>query len=639
MVKSYRQRGYVFYTVFKTAGATLRQIFNCFVGLCIASTVITCLNFAHPGGVKSDADPAAWAALAVGVVYMIIVPFLNFPLVTVIFACSRFSIMWMQFTRPNVPFHKNLAMELGGLLFGGGAAMLCNLVPSPRLARNKSVTICQKLSGTIQVCWRDFNEYYLGTEKMTLEISRLQANLSAIYGQLQALETQLQDSYWETVFSAQHRKARVMMNRQHELIFRAYGRLLDLLHLCQNEDFGDSHDFIVNRIREPVNSVVGLACSLLAKCAEFSCDGDINSDEAAELEQLIDALKREEMRFTQVYHEAKLQAINRFDPELRSRGLALADSQISANLMDEDAYCFEVCGFVRLVYTDAQDLLDERQGLMKLAEPKAPPSVLNAFDRKALQDVEQQEFAFKTSMAIILGFLVGYCSAGILLTQYDFRPAYLVGLLIAKGGGSAIYRSLARMQGMIIGFVTASIARVLLFHELDHYVIAIGGEAVIDLTMLLLLFGLVFGAQFLRFHGDGNTSFVGQLIAVVGAPQLAVRYSPEATYNYRASQTLTNAIIVTLIIMALVNQSFGVRVSTQAPKKLQAVWKKLGEMLQEITDPSKPNTADATGGIRAMMASARSLNADADLEPRYWRGAWRKALFAKVMDSCETIDL
>merc|ERR1719502_1077600 len=99
-------------------------------------------------------------------------------------------------------------------------------------------------------------------------------------------------------------------------------------------------------------------------------------------------------------------------------------------------------------------------------------------------------------MAIILGFLVGYCSSGILLTQYDFRPAYLVGLLIAKGGGSAIYRSLARMQGMIIGFVSASIARVLPFHELDQYI----GETFIQGCMLVLLFVLVFGAQFLRFH-------------------------------------------------------------------------------------------------------------------------------------------
>jgi len=210
----------------------------------------------------------------------------------------------------------------------------------------------------------------------------------------------------------------------------------------------------------------------------------------------------------------------------------------------------------------------------------------------------------------------------------------LVGLLTKKGGGSAILRSLARMQGMIIGFVSASILRVLFFNELD-----IGSETMIQGSMLALLFGLVFGAMFLHFNGAGNTAFVGQLIAVVGAPQLAVRYSPDSTYNYRASQTLTNAIIVTLMIMALVSNSFGVRVSTQAPKKIKAVWMKLGETLQELTDPSKPTTTAATGGIRAMMGSARALNAEADEEPRYARMPWRTTLFAKVCESCETIRL
>jgi hypothetical protein len=306
--------------------------------------------------------------------------------------------------------------------------------------------------------------------------------------------------------------------------------------------------------------------------------------------------------------------------------------------MDEDAYCFEVCGFCRLVFIDAQDLLDERQGLINLTVPKAPAaSLLNAFDPKALQDPDQQEFALKTSMAIILGFLVGYCSSGVLLTQYDFRVPYLVGLLTKKGGGSAIYRSLARMQGMIIGFVTASIARVLLFHELDHL---IGSPTMIQGSMLVLLFGLVTGAMFLYFHGAaGNVAFVGQLIAVVGAPQLAIRYSPESTYNYRASQTLTNAIIVVLIIMGLVNNSFGIRVSTQAPKKLKALWMKLGDILVEITDANRLNTGDATGGIRTMIAGARGLNDEAEQEPRYWRQPWPTALFARVCDSVERIRL
>ena len=59
----------------------------------------------------------------------------------------------------------------------------------------------QQLASTIELSWKDFNCYYMGTEKFPLEMSRLKSNLGSVYKQIKQLESHLQDSWWELGFS------------------------------------------------------------------------------------------------------------------------------------------------------------------------------------------------------------------------------------------------------------------------------------------------------------------------------------------------------------------------------------------------------------------------------------------------------
>jgi len=267
-----------------------------------------------------------------------------------------------------------------------------------------------------------------------------------------------------------------------------------------------------------------------------------------------------------------------------------------------------------------------------LPQPKGAlnDSILAVWNSKSTP--EQEDFALKTGMAIILAFFVGYLSSGVVLRHYDFSVAYLVGLLTKKGSGSALNRTLARLQGMIIGFVSASIGRVIIYNEFELQ--GLHGE-VMMMTMVTVL---VFGAMFLYFHGTGNNAFVGQLIAVVGTPQLVMRYET-GPYNYRASQIATNSIVCVLFIMGAVNLSFGARVSDRAPQKLQDLWATLGGMLAESTNPASTSAKIGHGHVHTAIEECRYLGGEASEEPRYWRTPWRKELFDRACSTAERLRL
>merc|ERR1740138_1390411 len=51
-------------------------------------------------------------------------------------------------------------------------------------------------------------------------------------------------------------------------------------------------------------------------------------------------------------------------------------------------------------------------------------------------------------------------------------------------------------------------------------------------------------------------------------------------------------------------------------------------MSDELLDPTKDKLAPRKGAIRGLVASANSLNNEASLEPRYWRGEWPTSTYA-----------
>ena len=106
-------------------------------------------------------------------------------------------------------------------------------------------------------------------------------------------------------------------------------------------------------------------------------------------------------------------------------------------------------------------------------------------------------------------------------------PAYLVAY------GSALNRSMTRLEGMIIGFVSSSLFRTLLYDELKRHL----DGAVSSALMILALGFLVLGSQSLEFHTVGHSAFVGQLIAVAGTSQLTTR---QDAHNDYSNQRLTN---------------------------------------------------------------------------------------------------
>lgn len=626
---------YVFFTISGTAGRTIRQGVNSLVGVIFAIFCIWTLTLVYPGGVqRSEHSAAAWSGLILGIFFTIGVPFLNLPMTTTIFACSRFVCWWMEYMNPDratIDMEKEARNELAAAIAGSLASIAATLLPRPLLATRKSEERADRLAKAVGKGWSDFIAYFCAEEKNQMQVSRLDSDLRTIFDEAKELETYIADSWWECIFDPAKQSARSMLSRQHAFVIAAYGRLLDVQYLCIREDFDDIHDDLAEAVKPLIVSATTASCGLLHLCAQVSCDGQITDEEARAMKYRMEETETAVSTLSSGYKAAKEDVIKKhFGDGAEKKEL------ICRPLMDEDAFCFEVCSFCGLVLIDASDLLAQRAGTKRLPEPEGPKdgSLDRMFDPDVVFSNGQAVFALKAAMAILLGFCVGYVSEGTLLRQYDASVAFLVALLTKKGGGSALSRSMARLLGMVIGFVIGTMSHTLIFDVLR--LCGVEGQAI----MSCIIFVWVAVAMFVYFNSETeNNRYMGQLLAIVGTPAMVARCHVGQRYDYRGNQFQTNSIVVVLLIMATVNNLFSSRVSLQAHEVLREVWRELGESLEELFDHTAEVSHHRQHAIRAKIQRAQYLGSEAMDEPRFWRTPWRADLFATACQKAERIRL
>merc|ERR1719261_603944 len=76
------------------------------------------------------------------------------------------------------------------------------------------------------------------------------------------------------------------------------------------------------------------------------------------------------------------------------------------------------------------------------------------------------------------------------------------------------------------------------------------------------------------------------------------------------------------------------RASDMAVETFREAFKNVRKSLDELLDIQEPNVRVKTGRLGGLIASAKSLGAEAWEEPRYWRTGWRMALWNKA---CATL--
>merc|ERR1719223_855888 len=396
------------------------------------------------------------------------------------------------------------------------------------------------------------------------------------------------------------------------------------------------HSQLMKVMGVKVQAATDKACTLLELCSAAACDGYISGDEAREIQSCIEEIEKLEEQVTVFYHSTKQEVVERW-VRRGSSDTQTADVMVQP-LMNEDAFCYEICAFCRLVRFAAVDFLDHRDGKplpsSSVAKEDSDGSFQRMFDSDVIFSVNQATFALKTSLAVLLGFLIGYVSNGILLPRHDATAAYLCALLTTKNQGSAMSRTLARLQGMVIGFVTGSGLHAVVFNLL----LLCSWEG--HLIMTTFFFTWVAMSMFIYFHSDTpNNKYVGQLLAIVGTPPMVARCFHGEVYHYARNQFQTNSLVLMLLLMGVVNNIFSSRVSCQAHEKLVEGWRDLGKAFSSLFTPNVGSIGIGEGALRIDIATAEALGVEALEEPRYWRTPWKSEVFAKCCQKADRIRL
>merc|ERR1719181_346906 len=179
-------------------------------------------------------------------------------------------------------------------------------------------------------------EYYAGSESSVVVESHVKSagTLSADLG---AMGGAIGGAYWEGFDIGTRGTVRALMESHSGLMSNIYDRMRAILIVAQTEDFSDSHTAVMAKIKT-ASVRVGMATKkLLEAVTAAATDGDISSDEKAQLESLVQEAKA-----------AVKQLAKDFD------GVRKTMKPVSTDLLGENYFVLTISAYARLVidYTE-----------------------------------------------------------------------------------------------------------------------------------------------------------------------------------------------------------------------------------------------------------------------------------------------
>merc|ERR1719161_823551 len=304
------------------------------------------MNGIFPGGMKEGMSPTSATAIfgwANFLIFTFIVLWCKCGIGTKMFALATDIGFMLAFLDPNstVPFSENFTISHRGTavntmlatILGCLAAPLMNLLPYPMTTAGSSMKgAAVKASADTAKLFESIIEYYCGREAsvvVAVEVKHavdLRASLDGMGGAIGA-------AWFEGFDMGVKGTIRALMESHLGLMNNVYDRLRAILTVVQSEDFGESHTAVVDKIRDSSMKVAMATTALLNKVTEAATDGDISSQEKADLSSLVADAKA-----------AVKQLAKDFDAVRKSM-----NKPVSTDLLGENYFVLTVSAYARLV--------------------------------------------------------------------------------------------------------------------------------------------------------------------------------------------------------------------------------------------------------------------------------------------------
>jgi len=497
---------FVVFNVGRTFGEALENAKSGVRGNLFAAFTVWFLYTLCPHGVCKDSpDYVFWTGLAIGILYVFLITFLNLNVVTQIFACMNFGSYWMDFLHEDTdggvlsPFHKDFSVlddaiskMLLTLLLSFVIVLLANIIPYPVWSLDVVEERAAVRSEELVRVFRQMVEYF-SVEKPNKyvkdQVIRNLVHLKARTGKTKRL---LAVSYWENYGLGRGGLRRKVLNT----IDNSMQKVLSLLYNAWTATLADEapevNGIFLRKIKPQVVACLVDLEVVLKFGMVASSDGELSEVEKLQLQKTMDTLKKNEKELTAVFLQARKDV-----------------SKEDLKVLFRDVRIVEVLAFtLSQILHEVKELADKllKSGSKDSASMEVVDEISGfkgVFTGLAVKGHMVKAARYFT--AYMLCWTIGWFGFRDVIHPRTADLAGLAALLLSESMGSAVLKDMSRIQGLVIGTVMVRILGSLILGCEWYWVFA----------HIMLHFVWCFGALFVMHHSPTFTT-AGCLAAALG---------------------------------------------------------------------------------------------------------------------------
>jgi len=374
-----------------------------------------------------------------------------------------------------------------------------------------------------------------------------------------------------------------------------------VLSACLSEEFDDTHDALMKRVRGKMTEVIEKVGELLSTCEDRIISGGWDEESKtlaaalqSDLNKTVDEMSKE------------------FLKAAKEMNLYLVSDQIAGEFLVGS----NLCCWARITC----EFCDKLQGELPTEKTdwRAGGGFLGIFAPGINNTPENLNYVLRGWVSVMIAFYIGFNGvAGKMIKNYNAALASTICVLLSKSLGGALAANLMRLQGVVLGTVIGQVAYALL-----AWCVWWG---YLSVTAFVYTWSCV--TMYMYYHSD-NYSTVGLLLSIFANGAMLQGCSDEIFDPTIAYHGIINT-VSGITIMAMMDMILAPdRSSNIAMRCYKSASEPLIVMADELFDAKVTTLAPRKGAIRGLIAKAQTMNTQAALEPRFWREDWPFSTYA-----------
>merc|ERR1719162_2014542 len=576
------------------------------------------MNGIFPGGMKEGMSSTSSTAIfgwANFLLFTFVVLWCKCGLGTKMFALATDIGFMLAFLDPNstLPFSENFTISHRGTavntllatILGCLAAPLLNLLPYPMsFATTVMKEGAVKASKDTGKLFATIVDYYGGSEASVVVESEVK-HAADLRAELDGLGGTIGSAWWEGFDLGNRGTVRGLMESHMGLMNNIYDRLRAILVVVQTEDFGPSHTAVMDKIRTSSMRVALSTRKLLIAITEAATDGNISSQEKAELTSLVSEVKA-----------AIKQLAKDFDGVRRA-----LNKPISTDLLGENYFVLTVSAYGRLV-------VDYSEMMMTNPPQGAGLGGTLASGLKATWDMSAMTERFNMNFTIVhfLALVVSWCYS----------------VYVDNWGGGCVITAVFLMSTAVcpdiqvfLNVLNAVVLAVVLGVLVHQWTCESGyGDYVLPAAAFVLWIVGLYG------YFAKSCFLLPCVVFVALTPFRWVTSCPTGEIGAGARALWGGMVATVLAIFFVCGFQFTLavdRANNLAVNSLDDAFGGLRKAFNAFW--SHKDATEPMGVVPGACGAGGGYCLSASIEPRFWRNQWKSGLYMTTLAHVETIRL